>query len=79
MNISAELLQRLLKGDNTMTEYNNPLEGIKLYTLTEIQKALGVSYKTMLRYVHSGKLKAVQIGGVWKVTEENFKRFINGD
>ena len=55
------------------------MEAFRLYTLTELEEILGVSHRTLLDYVKSGKLKARKIGGKWKVTEENLKLFINGE
>lgn len=55
------------------------MEAFKLYTLTELEEILGVTHRTLLDYVKSGKLKARKIGGKWKVTEENLKLFINGE
>lgn len=55
------------------------LEAIKLYTLTELEDTLGVTHRTLLTYVNTGKLKAVKIGGKWKVSEANLTRFINGE
>lgn len=54
------------------------LEKLKLYTLTEIEPVLGVTHRTLLDYVKSGKLKAVKIGNKWKVSEDNLRDFING-
>jgi len=54
------------------------LEKLKLYTLTEIEPVLGVTHRTLLGYIKSGKLKAVKIGNKWKVSEDNLKAFING-
>lgn len=48
----------------------------KLYTLTEAQNVLGVSHRTMLRYVYDNKLQAKKIGGRWKVSEEELRRFV---
>ena len=55
------------------------IEAMKLYTLAEIAPILGVTHRTLLNYIGSGKLKAVKIGGKWKVSEDNFKRFVNGE
>lgn len=52
---------------------------IRLYTLTELAPMLGVTPRTLQSYVKSGRLKGVKIGGKWKVTEENLKKFINGN
>jgi len=55
------------------------LETLRLYSLTEIEPIVGVSHRTLMRYVYDGKLKAVKIGGKWKVSEEALKKFINGE
>lgn len=64
---------------NNNTEKLQSLDTFRLYTLTEIEPILGVSHRTLLDYVSSGKIKAVKIGGKWKVSEENLKAFINGE
>lgn len=63
--------------DNTNKLQN--LEGFRLYTLTEIEPILGVSHRTLLDYVAKKKIKAVKIGGKWKISEENLRKFINGE
>lgn len=55
------------------------LTDIKLYSTKDMMEALGVTYKTLLKYIHSGKLKAVMIGGEWKITEENYRKFVSGE
>lgn len=64
---------------NNNTEKLQSLDTFRLYTLTEVEPILGVSHRTLLDYVKKGKIKAVKIGGKWKVSEENLKAFINGD
>ncbi len=55
------------------------LSNFRVYTLTELEPVLGVTHRTLLQYVKDGKLQAVKIGGKWKVSEENLKKFINGE
>lgn len=55
------------------------MDTIKLYNLTDLEKILGVSHRTLLQYVKDSRLKAVKIGGKWKVSAENLTRFINGE
>lgn len=64
---------------NNNTEKLQSLDTFRLYTLTEVEPILGVSHRTLLDYVKTGKIKAVKIGGKWKVSEENLKVFINGE
>lgn len=51
---------------------------IKLYTLQELEGLLEVTTRTLLTYIKEGKLKAVKIGGKWKVSESNLQDFVNG-
>lgn len=55
------------------------LEDIRLYSLTELEPILGVTHRTLLTYIKTGKLKGVKLGHAWKVTEENLRRFIDGE
>lgn len=55
------------------------LEKLKVYSLTEIEPILGVTHRTLLTYIKDGRLKGVKIGGKWKVSEDNLKKFINGE
>jgi excisionase family DNA binding protein len=54
------------------------LEDIKFYELKELVPVLKVSYRTLLDYVNKGRLKAVKIGGRWRVSPENLNAFLEG-
>lgn len=49
------------------------------YDLTDLGIVLGFSSSTLQKYIKDGRLKAIKIGGKWKVSEENYKKFINGE
>lgn len=55
------------------------LEALKVYSLTELEPILGVSHRTLLNYIKDKRLKGVKIGGKWKVSGDNLKKFINGE
>lgn len=55
------------------------LETLRMYTLTELEPILGVSHRTLLTYVKEGKIKSIKLGGKWKVSEENLRKFINNE
>lgn len=61
------------------TNRTNELEELKVYSLTEIAPILGVTHRTLLTYIKDGRLKGVKIGGKWKVSGENLRKFINGE
>lgn len=54
-------------------------ESFKMYTLEEVAAILGVSVRTMHTYVKTGKIRAVKIGGSWKVSTKNLQQFIDGE
>lgn len=46
----------------------------KFYKLSEVMAVLGVTRVTLYNYIKAGKVKAVKVGGQWKVTQDEFKR-----
>ena len=63
----------------TRTSRSEELEDLKVYTLTEIEPILGVSHRTLLSYIKSKRLKGSKIGGKWKVSKENLRKFLDGE
>lgn len=51
--------------------------GIITYTTDETAEILGVSKRTLMHYLNSGKLIASKIGGRWAITEKQIKDFVN--
>lgn len=51
----------------------------KIYNLHELEEMLQVTQRTLYNYIKAGRLRAVKIGGTWRVTEENLNAFLNGD
>lgn len=47
----------------------------KLLSLEDARKILGVSERSMYRYIHTGRLKAYKIG-YWKIKENDLKAFV---
>lgn len=52
---------------------------MKLYSITELSKILDLHPKTILRFIHEGKLRARKIGRAWKVNEDDLKIFCHGE
>jgi putative resolvase len=48
--------------------------------LREICESLGVSRRTVLRWIYEGRLKAVKFGGgrLWRVRESDLRKFVDG-
>ena len=50
-------------------------ENYKLYTITEAMEVLGLSRRSVMTYIYSGKLPANKVGGKWRITEATLKAF----
>ncbi len=48
----------------------------RLYSLTEVESILGVSHRTLLRWITDGKIKAVKVGSRWKVSEDTLRTIL---
>lgn len=60
------------------TKKTDNLLSTKLYTLTDVEGILGVSHRTLLRWVAEDKIRAVKIGGKWKVSEDTLRAILEG-
>ena len=47
----------------------------KVYRIGEAKKILGVSERSMFRYIHDGKLRATKIG-YWRISEADLNKFV---
>lgn len=54
----------------------SPLDGLRLYSLAELERTLGICHRTLQTYITGGFIKATKIGGRWKVTEEEVRRIV---
>jgi len=50
---------------------------MKLYDLEEVAQILGVTYNTVYNLVCAGKIKAVNIGRVLRISQEEVERIVN--
>ena len=50
--------------------------GILTYTADETAAILGVTKRTLISYLKTGKIVAGKIGGRWAITEKQIKDFI---
>lgn len=63
-----------MQEDNIKAPANND---VILYGLKECEKLLGLTRRTLLKYISEGKIKAIKIGNRWKVTKENLNKFMD--
>ena len=49
----------------------------KIYTLREVEQILGVTQRTLYRWIDNGSLKAFKAGRTWRVSEEALQEFID--
>ncbi len=52
---------------------------IKLYSVRDLNKSLGVNERTLREWFNKERLKGVKIGTEWHITEENLKKFFNAE
>lgn len=53
------------------------IEGIKVYTLHEAAKEVGVTAQTFRQYVKRNLIEAVKVAGIIIVTEKALNAFLN--
>ncbi|MBS1257688.1 MAG: hypothetical protein MAG551_00733 [Candidatus Scalindua arabica] len=51
---------------------------LKLYSLQELTKALGLTTHTLRAYIRQGKLRARKAGTRWFVSEDSLREYFNG-
>lgn len=52
---------------------------IKLYSVKDLNNALGVNERTLRNWFNKARIKGVKIGTEWHITEENLKKFLNAE
>lgn len=52
---------------------------LKMYSIAELQTILNLHPKTILRFIHEGKIRARKIGRSWKVSENDLKAYCHGE
>lgn len=52
---------------------------VETYTVEQVAEQLGVSVRTIREYVRDGKIKAVKVGNKYIISEDNFRKFVNGE
>ncbi len=48
----------------------------ELLTIQQVMSYLHVADETVYRYIRSGKLKAIRVGGLWRVSREALGEFL---
>ena len=51
---------------------------VKHHNIKEVAEILSISATTVHNYIKNGTFKAVKIGGLWHITEETIKAYLNG-
>ena len=52
---------------------------LKLYTISDLTTILNLHPKTILRFIHEGKIKARKIGRSWMVGDDDLKSYGHGE
>jgi excisionase family DNA binding protein len=52
---------------------------VKLYSIEELTKILNLHPKTILRFIHEGKIAANKIGRSWRISEGDLKAYCHNE
>ena len=47
-----------------------------LLTIQQVVTQLKISDETIYRYIRLGKLRAIRVGGLWRIPESELERFL---
>ena len=53
--------------------------GIVLYNVVEVAKLLRVGKMTIYPLVRNGTIKAIKVGGQWRIKKESVDKYLEGD
>ena len=48
----------------------------EFYTIQQVMEQLHISDETIYRYIRSGKIKAIRVGGLWRISSEALDEFM---
>ncbi len=51
----------------------------RIYTTEQVANFLQIHPLTVLKYINSGKLKAVKLGRIYRVTETHLQKFLESE
>lgn len=63
-------------------ELKKEMRTVRLDTLlkpNQMAARAGVTPRTIVRWIHEGKLRGVKVGRVWRVRAEDWKEFVDGE
>jgi excisionase family DNA binding protein len=49
---------------------------IKMLTIEDVARELHISIMSVRRYIESGQIKAVKIGKVWRISQDELNRIM---
>ena len=52
------------------------MEELRIYTVKEVAELLQVSKMTVSRYIHSGKLKSSNLGLIYRIADDDLRKFL---
>ena len=51
--------------------------GVKLYSIKQVAAILGLTTRTINRYIKGGSLPAVKVGGRWRIRGDALQRMVD--
>lgn len=75
-NMRKLLQKRVTNAHNIWYNGRKGGEPVKVYTTVDVAEMLKMDVDTIRKYMQEGKIKAMKLGRVWRVTEEELKKFM---
>ena len=76
MNLSILVVNLISVSFKALSETKKSAAMKEFFSVQEVAKLLNISHSAVLYHVHSGKLKAQQVGKIYIISKEDFGDFL---
>ena len=76
MNLSVLVVNLISVSFKALSETKKSAAMKEFFSVQEVAKLLNISHSAVLYHVHSGKLKAQQVGKIYIISKEDFGDFL---
>lgn len=76
VDIRKEIPERSIQIETPENYHRDDIKRMKLFTIGEVAEILGVSIRTVRRYIKSGVIHPIQLGQAYRFSMEEIHRFM---